>query len=114
MWELARAKKVSLLTSRRCYLEAEVNLERKYPEKLADLNGLMSDVAETPDGHEHLVLASELIPGEDAHVLAAALGADAGWLITGDVTHFGHLMTAKHAPIKVRRLRDFLTEAPEV
>jgi predicted nucleic acid-binding protein len=50
LWELARAEKVTLLTSRYCRIEAERNLSRKRPASLKAFGELLEWVAELSGG----------------------------------------------------------------
>jgi predicted nucleic acid-binding protein len=112
LWQLGRAGKVSLLTSRACVLEAERNLERKRPAALDAFREALASVALVPEAPERLASAAALVGENDAHVLAAALEARAAVLVTGDMTHFGALMERDDVGLRVRTIRRFLLERP--
>jgi predicted nucleic acid-binding protein len=110
LWELAAARKVTLLTSSYCHLEAERNLSSKKPGHGMQLQQLMEQVQISP-GHPHDIPAP-MLPEKDAPVWQAAIAAHATVLVTGDRKHFGHLMVRTDLPIRVRTIKDFLLEGP--
>jgi predicted nucleic acid-binding protein len=72
--------------------EAERNLQLKYPESRQDLAAIMGPISIQPSATTPGLLASSIILDEkDRPVLAAAIKAGCGLLITGDTTHFGAL-----------------------
>src|SRR5580692_5284368 len=87
LWERSD---LQLVTSPYALKEAESNLATKKPDALTRLSSLASRVelssatAVVAEGHG--------LPDKDLPILAAALGADCQYLLTGDITHFGHLM----------------------
>lgn len=110
---LARQGFIRATTSRACRVEAEVNLQRKRPDRLEALADILSVVAaDAPPGSEFEEWAGDLVESGDVHVLAAARAAGADILVTGDTTHFGALMERGDLPLKVRTPRQFLLEGP--
>jgi hypothetical protein len=89
------------------------NLERKRPDAHPALAPLL-DVVEIvpPGGPDDLKMAESLVVLKDAPVLAAALAARVDVLLTGDLRHFGDLMTRTDLPLRVRTVRAFLLEGP--
>lgn len=72
--------------------EARRNLAVKRAGRLADLNELLADVDLVADAHPAvLAWARRYVVTMDAPILAAAVGARADVLVTGDRRHFGHL-----------------------
>lgn len=106
LWELARSGKLIFLTSRYCRLEAERNLSRKRPEAIERFVLLLEQVAEVPTLPVGTVEVG--LPHKDQPVYEAALSCGAEVLLTGDTTHFGHLMQRDDLPVRVQTLRDFL------
>ncbi len=104
---------VTLMTSAYATEEARRNLALKRPENLPTLKELLSRVRTVREAPIETVREAAVrhgIPAPDAPILAAALEARADILVTGDVTHFGHLMDRRQAglPIRVLRLRNTL------
>ena len=110
LWELARAERLTLLTSRYCRLEAERNLSRKRPTALETFGLLLEQVAEVPEAGD--VKSNVDLPDKDRPVYETALACKADVLLTGDTTHFGHLMQRSDLPLRVRTVRAFLLERP--
>ena len=114
---LGREGRVRLVTSSTCEREARANLARKYPDQVAGLDPLLQvvDVLDTA-ATEHRAWAAAHVHIGDVHVLAAARAVGADVLVTGDRTHFGHLMDlpagSDAMPIRVRTVRAFLEEGP--
>jgi predicted nucleic acid-binding protein len=111
--ELARRGRVRFVTSRMCELEARRNLERKRPDRVEALAGVLrvappADV----DPAEHVGWARALVGDADAHVLAAARSLAVVTLVTGDLTHFGPLMEREDLPLTIRTPRAYLMEGP--
>jgi len=110
---LATEKTIVLTTTRACLAEAETNLERKRPEALSALAGVLARVSiERGAEDDHTEWAAALVHADDVHVLAAARAAEADVLVTGDVTHFGVLMERDDLGIRIRTPRAFLLEGP--
>lgn len=111
LWELERAGKVSLLTSRYCLLEAESNLARKRPERLGSFADLLASVAVAPEAPP-AERADVDLDDKDMPVYSAAVAAEADVLLTGDMKHFGGLMKRDDLSLKVRTVSRFLLEGP--
>lgn len=109
---------VRLVTSAACEREARANLARKYPDHVGRLDPLLHDV-EILDhaATEHRAWAAALVHPGDVHVLAAARAGGVDVLITGDRSHFGHLMDLPmdpdELPFRVRTVRAFIEEGPQ-
>jgi predicted nucleic acid-binding protein len=72
--------------------EAERNIQLKYPESRQDLATILGTVSIQPSVTTPELLDSSIVFDEkDRPVLAAAINAGCGLLITGDTTHFGAL-----------------------
>ena len=115
LWELARAGKVELITSRYCLLETESNRHRKRPQRLAHHRLLLEHLRIAPDaemGTELTTEAQTLLPEKDIAVYTAAIMTGADVLLTGDRRHFGRLMGRDDLPIAVKTIRTFLLEGP--
>jgi uncharacterized protein len=108
LWRLAERGAVELVTSAYCYLEARVDLERKEPAAIDRLSERMQAVGLVAPGEEHTLWAATLLPEKDAVVLAAARGAGADVLLTGDLRHFASLMTLGDLTPRVTTVRAFL------
>lgn len=106
-------ERIALLSSRACRVEAEVNIERKRPERQAALMQVFAVVASSaPPGEEHTEWAAALVHEGDVHVLTTARAAGASGLVTGDVTHFAPLMTRDDLSFKVATPKEFLLGGP--
>ncbi|MGH8992237.1 MAG: PIN domain-containing protein [Acidimicrobiia bacterium] len=112
--DLARRGAIRAVTSSTCRAEAQVNLERKRPDRLDALSeDVLSVVAvDIASGADFEQWARDLTGPADAHVLASARVAGAAYLVTGDTTHFGSLMDRDDLPLRVRTPRQFLLEGP--
>lgn len=106
IWDLARADKVILLCSRYCLLEAERNLSRKRPAALSLWPALLESVTLVPDENPEILGVD--LPEKDMPVYAAAVACGADVLLTGDTTHFGHLMDRDDLAVRVFTVRRFL------
>lgn len=92
---LARRGRGILVTSGYAVEEARRNLDLKAPAALPRFGQVLRHVQlvrDAPPGLVREVTAKHLLPMADAPILAAALQAGVSALITGDRTHFGHLM----------------------
>lgn len=113
LFELGRRGKVRFVTSGTCALEAQRNLERKRPDRAEALAGILRAAPPADvDPSEHVAWARSLVGDADAHVLAAARSLVAVTLVTGDLTHFGHLMDRMDLLLTIRTPRAFLMEGP--
>ncbi|MBI4313350.1 MAG: PIN domain-containing protein [Candidatus Omnitrophica bacterium] len=95
LFDLAKAGRCTLATSSYAREEARRNLASKRPEALTVFEHRLQAVPhiQEPDPRviQHLA-ARHMVPVEDAPILAAAIQAGVDALVTGDRTHFGHLM----------------------
>jgi predicted nucleic acid-binding protein len=94
LFELARGGLCSLSTSPHPAAEAERNIRLKYPasaDRFAALRSLLNMELEAGQAEVAWALDQRL-PPKDAPVLAAAVSCKADILVTGDRTHFGHLL----------------------
>jgi uncharacterized protein len=102
------------LTSAFAVEEARRNLLRKYPERLPDLERLLScmpvPVAVNAARATDCALG---LPEKDRPIFAAAQNVAATHLLTGDVRHFGPLMNRPDATggIVIQRVAEFLAAA---
>lgn len=108
LWEIAASGKISLYSSRYCFIEASENLKRKRPAPLPLHTQQKQRVAAISENTAYLEWAAALVPEKDAPVLAAARGAEMEVLLTGDIRDFGALMQRDDLGIRVCTLRAFL------
>lgn len=104
---LAREGRCIGLTSPYAIEEARRNLHKKYPEMAGSLDRHLRHLRVVPDAalaRAQDVVTRHLVPVSDAPILAAALQAGADHLVTGDRTHFGHLMDRAIAGLPLRVL----------
>lgn len=90
---LAKAGSCILVSSRHAIEEARRNLVARYPDRVKDLEALLSavEIAAEPSA-ALLAWASHMgLPPKDAPILAAAVEARCHMLVTGDRTDFGAL-----------------------
>lgn len=81
-----------LVTSHFAIDEARRNLRVKRAGGRHDLDGLLASVGVAGDpGPGVLAWAGRYVGAKDAPILASAIGAHAGVLVTGDRRHFGEL-----------------------
>jgi len=92
-FRLAEAGACELVASPYAIDEARRNLARKYPERLADFDRLLTRLTVCAEAAPAIIAwaASQRLPPKDAPILAAAVQAGAALLVTGDQTDFGHL-----------------------
>lgn len=103
---LARKEKVPTFSSPYAIEEARRNLELKRPESLSKLKQLLRSVRvapEAPVGLVQEVAVRHGVPAADAPILATAIRAHAH-LVTGDRSHFGHLMGRRHLHLPIQVL----------
>lgn len=94
LFQLAAVRRSTrLISSRFAIEEAARNIALKYPESAADLEELVAqlEVCAEPTPGGVATAASAGLPDKDAPILAAAMGAHADILVTGDRQHFGGL-----------------------
>ena len=97
---------VHLVTSSYALREAERNIQSKKPAAVARLSQLASKVdvstATGAMGEDHG------LPEKDRPILEAAAASDCSILLTGDVTHFGHLFGKEAEGVRVLTVSTFL------
>jgi predicted nucleic acid-binding protein len=103
IWAL---EKSTLVTSTYAAEESRRNLIG--PEHLVALDALLASVLLVPESLQYVSWASDIVPEKDAPILAAARGAKAAVLLTGDIKHFGNLMRRTDLPFRVCTARTFL------
>ncbi|RLB50522.1 MAG: DNA-binding protein [Deltaproteobacteria bacterium] len=105
LWELVD---VELLTSAYAAEGARRNLDRDEQRRL--LNELLAGLQLVPESLAQLQWAQSLVTEKDAPILAAAMGAKANVLVTGDIRHFGPLMGRSDLPLRISTPRGFLSD----
>ena len=110
LFRLAAVGKCSLCTSAFAHEEAVRNIQKKAPDKLADLTMLMQQVNILPEPHPQWVIqAARLhLAQKDAPVLAAALQGKVDIFVTGDRRDFGHLFGQALEGVKILTPADAL------
>jgi hypothetical protein len=103
---LAGAGHCELVASQHAILEARRNLLVKSSSAPEDFERLLSAVRQVADAGPKLVAGSGRfgLPENDAAILAAAIGAAADMLVTGDRKHFGHLYDAIVGGVRITTL----------
>lgn len=103
LFDVARAGACVLVSSAFALEEARRNLQAKRSDRVAEFERLVKAVAiaAEPSGRTIDWALSLGLPDKDAPILAAAVEARAQLLVTGDVTHFGHLYGKRHRGIVV-------------
>ncbi len=106
LWELAENGSCILFASRYVIEEAKRNLaEAKYIENLDEYSNNVYTISEVDP---ELVCPVDL-PDKDRPVLMAAISAEADYLITGDVTHFGKYFGKTIMGVKICLPRDYIS-----
>jgi len=110
LFRLAGAGKCTLCTSAFAHEEAVKNIQKKAPDKLADLATLMKQVKILPAPHPQWVVRAERLPlaEKDAPVLAAAFQGKVDIFVTGDRRDFGHLFGQALEGVKILNPADAL------
>ena len=107
---LATQEKLLILLSEDILEEATRNLEKKAPEKSHILNQLLhlanAKITEKPT-IEEVKLAEAYVEQKDAHVVAAAIAINPGFLVTFDQKHL-------LKPPEVARISGLMIVTPEV
>lgn len=100
LWDL---KEVEVISSGYAVEEARRNLsEQSQHERLEDLLRATRIVSEPlATDYERGEVAESGLPAKDLPILAAAIGARATHLLTGDVTHFRHLFGRKIGDVTI-------------
>jgi predicted nucleic acid-binding protein len=111
--ELCHARKTRAISSRFVLLEAERNIRAKLGQAALlrfyqSIASLELELVEAPTQHE-IAQQEQIIDCKDAHVLAAAMKGDVGFLLTLDRKHF---MSSKvlnaELPFQIMTPGDFL------
>ena len=106
LWELAENGSCILFASRYVIEEAKRNLaEAKHIENLDEYSNNVYTVSEVDP---ELVCPVDL-SDKDRPVLMAAISAEADYLITGDVTHFGKYFGKTIMGVKICLPRDYIS-----
>lgn len=107
LWDL---EGVELVSSSYAVEEARRNLsepaQRKRLERLLRSTRVVPETPETE--RERLDLGVAGLPDMDLPILAAAVGARATRLLTGDITHFGPLLGRTIAGVRILTPAEFL------
>lgn len=108
--ELWRRSGTILMSSAYVIAEAERNLGT--PEQVERLRGLCARLVVVPEPDlAALPPEARVLPEKDRPILAAAVQARAGVLLTGDRTHFGPFFGARLCGVEVLLPREFLHRA---
>ncbi len=103
LWEL---KDVQLVTSPYALLEAERNIQVKKPSAFERFVALVSKIEIS---HATVQLSQDYgLPAKDLPILEAAVGSGCVILLTGDITHFGHLIGIEAEGVMVMTVSAFL------
>jgi len=110
LFTLAERRHCALVTSEHAIGEAKRNLMMKSPSAVLCLEDLLEQVERVSEGGSGLVVwaAGRGLPENDAPILAAAAGAGADLLVTGDRRHFGHLYEKTAGRTRIVSLREAL------
>lgn len=110
LFRLAAVGKCALCTSAFAHEEALRNIQKKAPDKLAELNTLMQQVDILPEPHPQWInrAARLALSSKDAPVLAAAFQGKIDIFVTGDRRDFGHLFGQVLEGVKILTPADAL------
>jgi len=86
----------------------EVIRNVRSPEHSARLSSLLVPMEIVSDSDVRLIPPHIVLVAKDQQILAAAIGASADYLITGDKAHFGHLYGTRLSGVFVITPADFL------
>jgi uncharacterized protein len=103
LFRLAGAGECVLCTSAFAQEEAARNLQKRAPDKLAELTVLLRQVVIIPEPHPQWVDRAARLPlaAKDAPVLAVALQGKADIFATGDRRDFGRLFGQSYEGVKI-------------
>lgn len=83
---------ISLITSIYAMEEAKRNLLRLQPERMSSLQSI-AETMKVIAAEQPVELEDNFgLPEKDIPILQAAVHADVDYLLTGDLSHFGHLL----------------------
>jgi len=105
LWRLSG---VELLSSAYAVEEARRNLREDRPGALARLDNLLRKVRTVDEGEGGDTPGSVQLDAKDWPILLAAVRGNAGFLLTGDKRHFGHLYGQTVRAVTVCRPADYL------
>ena len=105
LWELYRKGVCKLLASQYVIEEAKRNLQSR--EQLRKLDSYLSSVEVVIETDPDLSCPIDL-PEKDIPVLMAAVSANADYLITGDIAHFGKHFGKTGMGVEILMARDYL------
>ncbi|MBW2195231.1 MAG: PIN domain-containing protein [Deltaproteobacteria bacterium] len=105
LWDCEKKGLCVLLASRYVIEEAKRNLID--PEQLRKLQTHLSNVKVIIEP-DPIVKCPVDLPKEDQPVLTAAVSANADYLLTGDMKHFGKYFGQTIAGVKISMARDYL------
>ena len=114
----AKQGRCALVSSSYAAEEARRNIELKRPRALVRFKQILRGVRlvqEAPADLVRRVALEQDLPAADAPILAAAFQARVEYLVTGDRSHFGHLMDRRHPtlPVQVLSLANTLALLPQ-
>jgi len=112
LFELGRAARCQLTTSRLALDEARRNIARKRAARVSTLEryAALVEIGREP-GSTHLAeAAARGLPGKDVPILAAAIAQRADLLVTGDRRDFGHLYGQRTGGVEVIGLADAIEQ----
>lgn len=99
LWDL---EGVEIISSEYAVEEARRNLSEAPQQKRLDrLLRRIRIVPESPSPENEIGNGAESLPSKDLPILLAAVAAHATHLLTGDVTHFGHLFGHRIAGLTI-------------
>ena len=104
LWEM---QGVQLVTSPYALMEAVHNIQIKKPVASLRLSALAEKVEVSP--LTALLNEDHGLPKKDLPILAAPIGSGCTVLMTGDVTHFGHLIDTEVEGARVMTVSMFLS-----
>jgi predicted nucleic acid-binding protein len=105
LWRLSG---VELLSASYAIAEARRNLSEDRLDALARLDKLLRGVEVVDEGEEISPPGSVQIDPKDKPILLAAVRGNAGFLLTGDKRHFGHLYGQTVRGVTICRPPDYL------
>jgi len=105
LWELAGKGYCELIASAHVIEGAKRNLTQQ--EHLNRLDSCLSEVRVVPEADPGIPCPINL-PDKDRPVLMAAISANADYLLSGDVAHFGKFFGQTVTGVKICRVRDYI------
>lgn len=109
--QLAEIRLVEVIVSRQVIVEADRNIEDKLPEMLSEYREFIKFLAPVlvdDPSHGEIKRFLTVINPDDAPILAAAVNADADFLITWDRKHFIGKNIHTHSDMKIVTPGEFL------